>query len=209
MISAVVLACAVTLVASARADDETREARKEYEQGLVYYNAGEFDRAIDYYRHAYLRSPAPGLLFNIAQAYRAKRDAANALYFYEAYLRADPTAPERPFVEARMSELRAQPPPVRDDPGRSLRTAGMITTAAGGALVVTGLVFAIEAHGAFDDVAMGDDPADGKRAEIRSIVFTTAGFMTMITGAVMIHAGSRIAPVVTQGGAGVSLSGSF
>jgi tetratricopeptide (TPR) repeat protein len=129
-----VLAVFVPARAEAIDDDVAeREARGHYEQATRLYNVGEFDAAIAAYKRAYLRSPAPGLLFNIAQAYRAKRDAQHALYFYDAFLRADPDAPERAFVEARMAELRAMPPPPppRNDGDPRLRAAGALTAGAG------------------------------------------------------------------------------
>jgi tetratricopeptide (TPR) repeat protein len=197
-------------------DDDTaeREARAFYEQATRLYNVGELDQAISFYKQAYLRSPAPGLLFNIAQAYRAKRDARQALYFYEAFLRADPDAPERRFVEARMAELRAMPalpppsPGERDD-RQALRTAGGVTLGAGAGLVVAGLVYAVKAHGAFDEVAAGGDPAPGKSSETRAIVLTGAGVVTMMTGAAMFYVGSRpvsVAPVLAPGGAGLHVT---
>src|SRR5690349_20982987 len=64
-----------------------REARAHFEIGLRHYNLGEFDRAIVEFKLAYRRSEAPGLLFNIAQAHRARGDARSALHFYAAFLR--------------------------------------------------------------------------------------------------------------------------
>src|SRR6185503_3792144 len=146
----------VILAASARAEalDETkeREARAHFEQATRLYNVGDFDRAIAGYKRAYELSPAPGLLFNIGQAYRAKGDREHALYFYAAFLREEPDAPERAFVEARMAELRLAPvvEPVTaaatEDSGSALRKAGAVTVGVGSALVIAGLVFAVQAH---------------------------------------------------------------
>src|SRR3954468_304382 len=94
-------------------------AREHYERGLAKYNLAEFDAAIVEFKQSYELSKAPRLLFNIAQAYRLKRDPESALYFYNTYLRADPHAPNRDDVEAKIEEMRRaldeqkrQPPPV-------------------------------------------------------------------------------------------------
>src|SRR5579884_3926042 len=81
------------------------EARDHYEKGLTHYNLGEFDPAVEEFKKAYELSNAPGLLFNIAQVYRAKEDYKQALYFYRTYLRLQPDAPNRADVEARIADL--------------------------------------------------------------------------------------------------------
>lgn len=196
-------------------DDSTeREARAYYEQATRLYNVGELDRAIAAFKRAYELSPAAGLLFNIAQAYRAKYDVQQALYFYDAFLREDPDAPERSFVEARIAELRAMPPdpPPVVDRSKGLRTAGAVTTGIGAAMIVTGLVFAVQAYGAFGDVAAGGDPADGKAIETRAILFTGAGMIAMVTGCAMFYVGSRpvqVQPVIAPGTAAVQVTARF
>src|SRR3954467_9380238 len=68
-------------------------ARDHYERGLGKYNLAEFDAAIAEFKQSYELSKAPRLLFNIAQAYRLKKDYESALYFYSTYLRAEPSPP--------------------------------------------------------------------------------------------------------------------
>jgi hypothetical protein len=68
------------------------EARRRFERGVGFYNHGQFDLAIEEFRRAYQLSDAPGLLFNIAKAYRAKQDCVQALQFFRSYLRAAPDA---------------------------------------------------------------------------------------------------------------------
>ena len=92
-------------VARAQAGDAEAQARGHYDRGLVHYNLSEWDDAIQEFKAAYALSKAPGLLFNIAQAYRLKGDRAMAISNYKAYLRLDPTASNRAEVEARIAEL--------------------------------------------------------------------------------------------------------
>jgi tetratricopeptide (TPR) repeat protein len=81
-------------------------ARDHYERGLAKYNLAEFDAAIAEFKQSYELSKAPRLLFNIAQAYRLKKDSESALYFYSTYLRAEPNPPNVRDVEDRIEEMR-------------------------------------------------------------------------------------------------------
>ena len=56
-----------------------KAAREHYSKGILHYDLGEIDEAIAEFRQAYAISAAPGLLFNIAQAYRFKKDYEQAL----------------------------------------------------------------------------------------------------------------------------------
>src|SRR5262245_44579908 len=71
-------------------EQKKAEARRLYEAGLGAYNLGNFDEAIKSFSDAYALSAAPGLLFNIAQSHRLKKDYERATYFYQTYLRLKP-----------------------------------------------------------------------------------------------------------------------
>ncbi|MGE0868534.1 MAG: tol-pal system YbgF family protein [Kofleriaceae bacterium] len=90
---------------AAPAADRKAEAKAHYEKGQNHYNLGEFDQAISEFKAAYNLSSAPGLLFNIAQSYRLKKDYEQASYFYKTFLRLKPDAKNRPDVEARIAEM--------------------------------------------------------------------------------------------------------
>ncbi len=101
------------------------QAREHYERGLAKYNLAEFDAAIVEFKQSYELSKAPRLLFNIAQAYRLKKDYESALYFYNTYLRADPNPPNLDDVDAKIDEMKraiadkhkaVAPPPVKPPP---------------------------------------------------------------------------------------------
>jgi tetratricopeptide (TPR) repeat protein len=97
-----------------------QEAIAHYQEGQKHYNLGEFDEAIAEYKAAYDLTSAPGLLFNIAQAYRLKRDPSKALFFYRTYLREDPNAENRADVELLIEQLEREAagtaPPKVDPP---------------------------------------------------------------------------------------------
>jgi tetratricopeptide (TPR) repeat protein len=85
--------------------EKEKQAVAHYEKGQQHYNLGEFDQAIVEYKAAYALTLAPGLLFNIAQAYRLKKNHEQALFFYYTYLREDPEAENRADVEMLIVEL--------------------------------------------------------------------------------------------------------
>ncbi|MCE9579307.1 MAG: tetratricopeptide repeat protein [Deltaproteobacteria bacterium] len=73
---------------------DTSRARSLYVEGDTHFRLAEYDQAIVLFKEAYRLDPAPGLLFNLAQAYRLKGDCRQALWFYEkfAHSEADPAA---------------------------------------------------------------------------------------------------------------------
>jgi len=109
----VLLTMLALLIAPAHAKQKKRtqsaqdEARDLYKQGMTHYELGEFDLAIDEFKRAYALTSAPGLLFNLAQVYRMKKDPEQAVYFYRTYLRLVPDAPNRADVEALLAENQA------------------------------------------------------------------------------------------------------
>ncbi|HZS37375.1 MAG TPA: hypothetical protein VFF06_11145 [Polyangia bacterium] len=80
------------------------EARDLYQKAIAHYDLAEYDRAIDEFKQAYELTNRPELLFNLAQAHRAKKDWANALHFYRTYLSRKPQAANRADVEAFIAE---------------------------------------------------------------------------------------------------------
>jgi tetratricopeptide (TPR) repeat protein len=102
-----VLALSWSAVARAdRAADE-KQARALHAEGVRRYNLAEYDKAIDAFRRAYELAQFPGLLFNIAQAYRQQRDCGQALEFYRSYIRQKPDASDRAQVDALVVEMEA------------------------------------------------------------------------------------------------------
>src|SRR5262245_39104347 len=57
---------------AATEDARQREARALHARGLEDFRAARYDRAIEAFQAAYALSPAPGLLYNIAETYRVK-----------------------------------------------------------------------------------------------------------------------------------------
>ena len=120
--SLVVAALIAFAAAPAQAQD-AEKARQLFQQGSKYYDLGQFDKAIEAWQQGYDQKPDPGFLYNIAQAYRQKQDAAKAIFFYKGYLRNSPKAHNRAEVDQKIAALQKQldagaPPP---DNGRRRR----------------------------------------------------------------------------------------
>ncbi|MEA2698661.1 MAG: hypothetical protein QOI66_2932 [Myxococcales bacterium] len=92
---------------SGAADEVDPEARRWTVEGLREFNAGHFAEAIDAFKAAYQRTPAPALLYNLAQAYRMQKNCPLALESYRRYLETNPAGKLRALTEERISEMQA------------------------------------------------------------------------------------------------------
>jgi tetratricopeptide (TPR) repeat protein len=102
------LAAAADAVGSATSDAEgvkEARARRLAEAGLQQYRAGAYDEAIASFEAAFALAPAPGLLYNLAQAHRMKGDCPGAFALYRRYLDSDPGGKLRARTLARLAEL--------------------------------------------------------------------------------------------------------
>jgi tetratricopeptide (TPR) repeat protein len=87
--------------------DLTLTARALSDQALRQYQQGEYDAAIESFMGAFALSNNPGLLFNVAQAYRLKGDCEHARDYYQRYLSTVPETPLKPSLERRLTEMEA------------------------------------------------------------------------------------------------------
>jgi iron complex outermembrane receptor protein len=91
--------------------DPKAQARAHFRAGTAFYEAGDYDRAIEQYLEAYDRLSSPELLFNLGQAYRLKRDAKNAAHYYRLYLDQKPIGPVSDAAREHLLEIEAESPP--------------------------------------------------------------------------------------------------
>lgn len=89
---------------------DVEQARADFERGSALYRAGDFRAALSAFEAAQARRPASEALFNIARCQERLGQLADAVESYTAYLAAEPTAPDREVVSARIAELRARLP---------------------------------------------------------------------------------------------------
>lgn len=73
--------------------------------GNKHFELAEYDAAISDFKEAFRISDEPGFLYNIAQAYRLKRDCREASTFYKNYLRRVPDAPNAAKIRDRIKEM--------------------------------------------------------------------------------------------------------
>jgi tetratricopeptide (TPR) repeat protein len=111
VLAAVWLLAAGQLVVPPAMDEaeRQRQAKVLLDEALRRYNAAEYEPAIESFKAAYALAPAPGLLFNIAQAYRlaGKGHCLEAVRTYKSYLEASPSATNRDKVEGHLKSLEA------------------------------------------------------------------------------------------------------
>ena len=88
-------------------------SKQAYAEGLRAYNLGKWEQAAASFARAYELSGDAALLFNVGQAQRFAGNVKAAIIAYKAFLREQPTAPNRPMVEAKIRELESEPPPIR------------------------------------------------------------------------------------------------
>jgi hypothetical protein len=95
-----VLLFSATVSAQQKPDVSALEA-----SGNKHFELAEYDAAITDFKEAFRISDEPGFLYNIAQAYRLKRDCREAATFYKTYLRRVPAAPNAAKIRERITEM--------------------------------------------------------------------------------------------------------
>jgi tetratricopeptide (TPR) repeat protein len=174
----IALALVLALTASAAAETNVEKARGHFKQGKAFQDAGVFERAAEEFKLAYAADPRPEMLFNIAQAYRLAKRAAEALDYFKQYLDKQPNGAGADEARKHVVTLTKQideeaaakeapppttlppvaPPPVATPPapppsgGRGLRIAGILTASTGIAAVAYGVKLAFDARGAAREI---------------------------------------------------------
>ncbi len=209
-------------------------AEELYDEGQRAYDSAAYATAVVKWTQSYELSSEPGLLFNLAQAYRLNRDCAQALATYKRFVEADPASEQRILANDFIRELEpkcgasSQPPRVErphTTPPRTLKIAGLVTGGSGVAIVATGLLFGRRAGTLGDEVsracdqmcdwaAQKDKDARGRRYATTGYVLDAVGVAAIAGGAVMYYFGIRgssvvVAPKPGESGAIVSWSGSW
>ncbi len=95
------------LAAPALADEAgvPEKAKQLAERGRELHDAGDYVGAIAAYKEAYVLAPRPGLLFNLAQAYRLSGDCDDAAFMYRRFLDSNPTVERRAIAEANLATV--------------------------------------------------------------------------------------------------------
>ena len=89
--------------------DPVERAKSLYVEGKRHYDVGDYAKAIAVWKRAYVLSPAPMLLFNMAQAYRLSGDCAQALRVYANYERESTNLPNRDELQQARERCNREP----------------------------------------------------------------------------------------------------
>jgi tetratricopeptide (TPR) repeat protein len=97
--------------------DAIESARALSDDGMALFRRAEYQSAIEAFRRSFDLSPAPALLFDMAQAHRKLGNCDAALELFRRFARADQAAALRAGVDARIDEMQScstkrQPPVV-------------------------------------------------------------------------------------------------
>lgn len=209
-------------------------AEQLYDEGQRAYDTGHYAVAIERWQASYEVSKLPLLILNIAQAYRLAGDCANALATYRRYVELEPTSEQSGLASGFIGELEPrcgapmEPPRAnyaRENPGRALRLAGVVTGAAGALSVVIGIGIGHHASTLANDVSSAcavdcdwssQEARDsaGRRDATIGYTLDIVGVAAIVGGSVMYHLGTRggalsVSPRSTEGGVSVSWSGAW
>lgn len=96
------------LTPRAYAGNDKATAHRWYTDGKRLYDVGDYVKALDSFKRAYLAYEEPSFLFNMAQCDRALGNKTEAIWTYKSYLRNVPNAPNRVEVERVIKQLEGQ-----------------------------------------------------------------------------------------------------
>lgn len=179
-----------------------------FEESVAAYRAGDFAKAAELLQKAYALKPAPVLLYNLARAYEGMGNDAEAVKTYRAYLKDEPTTPDRGAIEAKITTLEnklaeqerlrranaeqakraAEPPPAAAPPPKKSVAPWLVV--GGGGLAVAGSVVL------FALASSKDGEAESERVQLAAEAAAddartlgTAGLVTAIVGGALVAGG--------------------
>ncbi|MFT7625125.1 MAG: tetratricopeptide (TPR) repeat protein, partial [Myxococcota bacterium] len=96
------------VVPEAQAQDKLQQARQHFDRGTEFFRLGRYDEALDELMKAYVLDPNELLVYNIGRVHEERQDLANALKFFENYLKMNRRAKNRRDVKRRIRRLRKE-----------------------------------------------------------------------------------------------------
>jgi tetratricopeptide (TPR) repeat protein len=101
------VAIAACSMAAHAGEPVPQKARKLAERGRELHQRGDYSRAIIAFKEAYVLAPSPGLLFNLAQAYRLQGSCEDAALMYRRYIATVPRSAvdERALAEGHLATV--------------------------------------------------------------------------------------------------------
>jgi tetratricopeptide (TPR) repeat protein len=139
-IELVVTTCLLVAV-GARAEDggDLETARRHFDAGAAFYEAGDYNRALDEFLTAQRLHRVPAFDYNIGRCYDRLEKLEDAIQNYERYAGTNP--PDADKVRIRIIELRRRlellhPPPKGEPRPHRRRTLAIVLGVVGGVVVV-------------------------------------------------------------------------
>lgn len=160
-----------TSAAGDESEDADARARELFHLGDDLYAQGRYEEALAAFEEAYELSERPLLLFNIANAQERSGRWEEAIASLRAYLPHAEEA-ERSRIESRIESLERRvarlrqeeaPTPAQPPPPQPRNVVAPVVLASGGAVLAGGVVLAILARGARQDIDDACRPVDGRR----------------------------------------------
>ncbi len=81
------------------------KARALADKGRAFHDAGDYGNAIIAFKEAYVMAPSPGLLFNLAQAYRLQGNCDDAAMMYRRYIATDPSVEGKTIAQGHLDSM--------------------------------------------------------------------------------------------------------
>jgi tetratricopeptide (TPR) repeat protein len=160
---------------------DQKGAKGAFDAGQASYLEADYGTAVTYWRDAYRRDcTAHAMLLNLARAYEAKGDRAEAINALETYLQRKPDDPNADQIQRRIQNLKAQmaaaaPPPLPPQAAPPPPVAVVQPVAAPAAPVAP---------------AEPASASSGKRS-IGPIIVASAGGVIAVVGAVVMAGGAK------------------
>ncbi|MCS6898288.1 MAG: tetratricopeptide repeat protein [Polyangiaceae bacterium] len=187
-------------------------ARKVFEAGYAFYEAGDYEEALRSFRRSYSLCPKPEQQKNIGATHERLGNLPEAIEAYELYLKsAPPDAEDRDAIQVRIANLQKrltpavqpsapasslaplplpplpEPPPPPPPPDR---TAAVVALSAGGLFAVGSLITGLLARSRFQEAERSCKPScsDSEVASIRTLAWTSIA----LTGAAALGTGMGV-----------------
>lgn len=205
-ILAAAMFAAASAPARARADEAIPEkARRLAARGRELHEQRDYERALAAFKEAYVLAPTPGLLFNLAQAYRLHGNCDDAAVLYRRYIASRPAGDERTIAQVHLAavtrcmqlrqrnlpldgELASLPMPPADQTAelftppsprpRRFRQIGVAAMVGGGAALAGAAYLGVRAY----DSAIDGDRDHAARTATAATWFGISGGAVAITG---------------------------
>jgi hypothetical protein len=190
-------------------DADVEGAKGAHKAATQFFERGDYDRALAYWRDAYgFDCSRPPLLLNIASAYEKKGDKAAAVAVLELFLTRAKDSPDAPVVREKIANLRAAleaeraaaapapapapvpaapTPPPAPDAERPYGIAPWIVVGAGGGVALIGVVPLVIGAGKVSDAEEACPTRTGCRPEVSDQGNT--GRTLSLVGQIMIPVG--------------------